>query len=194
MKFAAILLLGVALGQNDMPTAELRSRVKKAAAVYRRLGGKVPVMPCGGYTRGHQRTEAEVMTELLLAEGVPIDAIRMEGESRTTVENFRNALALLGRDARVLIVTSDYHVRRAIRTARRVGLRARGVGAPLPHDELWRCNRILEIRWSIELRRGWLDYPGARPEEGRLRMEARFGKYKERRDELLAQQEASSRL
>ena len=106
---------------------------------------------------------------------------------------FRNALALLGRDARVLIVTSDYHVRRALRPARRVGLRARGVGAPLPHDELWRCNRILEIRWSIELRRGWLDYPGARPEEGRLRMEARFGKYKERRDELLAQQEASSR-
>ena len=190
-KFAAILLLGVALGRDDRPTDELRARVKKAVEVYRKLDGKVPVMPCGGYTRGHQRTEAEVMTELLLAEGVPLNAIRIEGESRTTVENFRNALALLSSDARVLIVTSDYHVRRAVKTAKRVGLRARGVGAPLPHDELWRCNRMLEQRWMTELKRGWLDHPGARPEEGRIKMEKRFGKYKERREELLAQQEAA---
>ena len=124
-----------------------------------------------------------------LAEGVPLNAIRIEGESRTTVENFRNALALLGSDVRVLIVTSDYHVRRAVKTAKRVGLRARGVGAPLPHEALWQCNRMLEIRWSIELRRGWLDYPGARPEEAKKLMDERYGKYMQRREELLAERE-----
>ena len=185
--YDAILLLGVALKKNDEPTDELRARVKKAAEVYRKLGGKVPVMPCGGVTKGHKRTEAEVMTELLLAEGVPAEAIRAECKSRTTMENFRNAQALLGDKARVLVVTSDYHVRRAVKTAKRVGMRARGVGAPLPHDALWICNRMLERRWMTELKRGWLDYPGARPKEGKKLMDERYGQYMKRREELLAE-------
>ena len=185
--YDAILLLGVALKRNDAPTDELRARVKKAAEVYRKLGGKVPVMPCGGVTKGHKRTEAEVMTELLLAEGVPMESIRAENKSRTTMENFRNAQALLGNKARVLVVTSDYHVRRAIKTAKRVGLHARGVGAPLPHDALWICNRMLERRWMTELKRGWLDYPGARPKEGKKLMDERYGQYMQRREELLAE-------
>ena len=40
MKYTAILLLGVALKKNDDPTDELRSRVKTAAEVYRKLGGE----------------------------------------------------------------------------------------------------------------------------------------------------------
>lgn len=176
-EFAAILLLGVVLGENDQPTDELRARVQTAACAYRELDGRAPIMPCGGYTRGHQRTEAEVMTELLLAEGVPQEAIRPESASRTTVENFRNARALLGGGAPwVLVVTSDYHVRRSVRTARRAGLRARGVGAAIPHDESWRRKRKLEVRWTIELALGWLDGEGCRPEWGKRWMEAIFGK------------------
>ena len=189
MKYDAILLLGAALGRDDRPTDELRARVKKAAEVYRRLGGEVPVMVSGGVTKGHKRTEAEVMTELLLTEGVPAKDIRAESKSRTTMENCRNAQSLLGGKARVLIVTSDYHVRRAVKTAKRVGLRARGVGAPLPHDALWICNRMLENRWMTELKRGWLDYPGACPKEGKRLMDERYGKYMQRRDELLAERE-----
>lgn len=187
--YDAILLLGVALKHDDQPTSELRERVKKAAEVWRRYDGQIPVMPCGGVTKGHKRSEAEVMTELLLAEGVPAEAIRAENKSHTTVENFRNALTLLGGKARVLVVTSDYHVRRAVKTAKRVGLRARGVGAPLPHDALWICNRMLENRWMTELKRGWLDHPGARPKEAKKLMDERYGKYMKRREELLAQLE-----
>ncbi len=190
MKYDAILLLGVALGKDDRPTAELLARVKKAAEVYRRYDGQVPVMPCGGVTRGHQRSEAEVMAELLMAEGVPADDIRVEKKSRTTMENFRNALALLGSNAQVLVVTSDYHVRRAVKTAKRVGLRAHGVKTPLPHDALWVCNRMLEFRWMTELKRGWLDHPGARPKEAKKLMDARYDKYMKRREELLAQMES----
>ena len=189
-KYDAIVLLGAALGKNDEPTGELRERVKKAAEVYHRHNGQVPVMVCGGVTKGHKRAEAEVMAELLAAEGVPADAIRMEKKSRTTMENFRNAMALLGDKAQVLVVTSDYHVRRAVKTAKRVGLRARGEAAPLPHDALWICNRMLERRWMTELRRGWLDHPGARPKEGKKMMDERYGKYMKRREELLAQMES----
>ena len=190
MKYTAILLLGVALKKNDEPTDELRSRVKKAVEVYRRYDGQLPIMPCGGVTKGHKRTEAEVMAELLAAEGVPTEAIRAEIKSHTTVENFRNAQALLGDKARVLVVTSDYHVRRAVKTAKRVGLRARGVAAPLPHDALWICNRMLERRWMTELKRGWLDHPGARPKEAKRLMDQRYGQYMKRREELMAQLES----
>lgn len=188
-QYDAILLLGAALKKNDDPTDELRLRVKKAAEVYRRYEGNIPVMPCGGVKKGHKRTEAEVMTELLAAEGVPTESIRAENKSRTTMENFRNAQTILGEKARVLVVTSDYHVRRAVKTARRVGLRARGVAAPLPHDALWICNRMLERRWMAELRRGWLDHPGARPKEAKRLMDERYGQYMKRREELLAELE-----
>ena len=185
--YDAILLLGVALKKNDEPTDELRARAKKAAEVYRRYDGQLPVMVCGGVTKGHKRSEAEVMAELLVAEGVPSESIRAENKSRTTMENFRNAQALLGDKARVLVITSDYHVRRAVKTAKRVGMRARGVGAPLPHDALWICNRMLERRWMTELKRGWLDYPGARPKEGKKLMDERYSQYMKRREELLAE-------
>ena len=189
MKYDAILLLGVELGKGDTPTDELRARVKKAVEVYHRFDGQVPIMPCGGVTKGHKRSEAEVMTELLAEEGVPLEAIRAECKSRTTMENFRNAHAMLGEQARVLVVTSDYHVRRAVKTAQRVGLRSRGVKTPLPHDALWICNSMLERRWTAELKRGWLDRPGARPKEGKRLMDERYGKYMKRREELMAQLE-----
>ena len=189
MKYDAILLLGAALKKNDEPADELRLRAKKAAEVYHRYDGQLPVMVCGGVTKGHKRAEAEVMTELLAAEGVPAEAIRAESKSHTTVENFRNAKALLGDQARVLVVTGDYHMRRALKTAKRVGLRARGVKTPLPHDALWICNRMLERRWMTELKRGWLDHPGARPKEAKKLLDERYGKYMKRREELLAQME-----
>ena len=175
MEFDILLLLGVALGENDAPTDELRARVDAAVAAYHRLGGLL-IMPCGGCTRGHQRTEAEVMTELLLAAGIPAEDIRPESASRTTVENFRNARKLLGGRGTVLVVTSDYHLRRAVRTARRAGLQARGEGAVLPHNDDWRYRRRQEVRWSIELSLDWLDEPDSRPAWGKKVMEAIFGK------------------
>ena len=186
-QYDAILLLGVALKKNDEPTDELRLRAKKAAEVYESLGGCVPVMVCGGVKKGRKRAEAEVMAELLTAEGVPAESILMEKKSHTTVENFRNAKALLGDKARVLVVTGDYHLRRALKTAKRVGLRARGVKTPLPHDALWICNFMLERRWMTELKRGWLDHPGARPKEAKKLLDERYGKYMKRREELLAE-------
>ena len=192
--YDAILLLGVALGSDDRPTVELRARVKTAAEVWRRYDGTIPVMPCGGVTRGHKRAEAEVMAELLVAEGVPAESIRLENKSRTTVENFRNAQNLLGGNARVLVITSDYHMRRSLKTAKRIGLRARGIKTVMPHDALWICNFMVEVCRMTELKRGWLDYPGAQPKEAKRQMDARYGKYIKRRDELLAELEKQYEL
>lgn len=78
------------------------------------------------------RTEAEVMRELLIARGVPENLIRLEDRSHITLENVRNACALLGEGKRVALVTSDYHMARALDDCRRAGLDALGICAMTP--------------------------------------------------------------
>jgi uncharacterized SAM-binding protein YcdF (DUF218 family) len=72
--------------------------------------------------------EAAVATRFAVSLGVRPNAIAVEARSRTTEENAENSAALLGRAARVLVVTSDYHVFRAQRAFARHFIRADVVG------------------------------------------------------------------
>ena len=126
--YDAALVLGVELDADDAPTEELARRVMAAAQAYRG-GACASLVLCGGCLPGHRRSEAEVMARMLAALGVPKRVLIWEDQSRDTMENCRNAAALLGGTGRVLVVTSDYHLRRAVMTARRAGLRADGLAA-----------------------------------------------------------------
>lgn len=78
------------------------------------------------------RPEAEEIRSLLIAWGVPPEAIIAEGGSRTTAENARNTAALwpsLGASS-ALLVTSAFHMPRALATFRKAGLPV----APAPTD------------------------------------------------------------
>ena len=103
------------------------------------------------------------MAELLAAQGVARRDIALENESQTTMENLVNAAGMLGARRRVLVVTSDYHVHRAVLTARRAGLRAKGCPAPLVHDEGWRLLRAKELSYTVDLLMGWQDEGRTRP-------------------------------
>lgn len=124
----AILVLGHRLKPDCTPTNDLVSRIDRTVALWKKTGAKV-VMPCGGITRDRERSEAEVMREMLIERGVPDDVIRLENKSRTTTENIVNAKALMGTGARMALVTSDYHVERSLSLCRRLGLDAYGVAA-----------------------------------------------------------------
>ena len=130
----AILILGHRLELDDSPSEDQIRRIDCAVAHWRETNAPV-IMPCGGLTPGHNRTEADVMRELLVARGVPAEIIHLEDRSRITIENVRNAVALLGEGKRVALVTSDYHVERALEDCRRAGLNAYGVGAVTPEGE-----------------------------------------------------------
>jgi uncharacterized SAM-binding protein YcdF (DUF218 family) len=67
--------------------------------------------------------EAVAMREFLFILGVPADRIIMEDRSLSTIENMRETRKLVG-DGRVALVTSGYHMPRALRLARQVGLNA----------------------------------------------------------------------
>jgi uncharacterized SAM-binding protein YcdF (DUF218 family) len=72
---------------------------------------------------GPPTTEAEAMRVFLLDLGVPAEAITDEGRALNTIENIRNVREIVGA-GRVALVTSAYHMPRALRIARQAGLEA----------------------------------------------------------------------
>ena len=72
------------------------------------------------------------MRDWLLARGVPDADIVAETESFNTRENLRNAKEIMQKRGltQALVVTSDYHVARALMLCRQVGIEATGKGSP----------------------------------------------------------------
>lgn len=130
-KTDAIIVLGHRLLPGNLPSEDLKRRIDKAVALWKETNAPL-IMPCGGITHERQRTEAEVMREMLMERGVPADIIRLEDQSRITLENMLNAYDLLGPEKRVAVVSSDYHMDMALNDCRAVGLNAYGVGAETP--------------------------------------------------------------
>ncbi|HVG46685.1 MAG TPA: YdcF family protein [Rubellimicrobium sp.] len=118
------LILGAAVWPDGTPSPTLRRRTLHAAALWHR-GEIQALIPCGGLGL-HPPTEAEAMRDLLLSEGIPAEAIRLEDRSRDTLENIRFALPILADlgATQALIVTDATHAPRARMIARRLGLPA----------------------------------------------------------------------
>ncbi|WP_281745167.1 YdcF family protein [Thermanaerovibrio acidaminovorans] len=96
-------------------------RVLKALQLHRDTGW--PIVCCGGNPRldpDPEASEANLMAQTLMDMGAT--QVYREGRSRTTWENLVNALPILRRLNRrnVVIVTSSFHMPRAIMTARAV--------------------------------------------------------------------------
>ena len=178
--YDAILLLGVALDENSQPKPELITRVDEAAKAYHEgaLGETGILIPCGGVLTGRVRSEAEVMAALLEERGVPRSRMRLEDRSQITIENMRFAAALLGdtKKKRVLVITSDYHLRRSVLTAWRAGLRAKGRAAMLAHDEEWKIKKGKELAYTVDMLVGWQDGIKSRPKWVVKLFELVFGK------------------
>jgi uncharacterized SAM-binding protein YcdF (DUF218 family) len=82
------------------------------------------VIVAGGLTGRARRTEAAAGRELLVAAGMPAEAVLCEEASRHTLENLANARqALRSRGWRRLLVVSDpLHLARVLAFARGLGL------------------------------------------------------------------------
>jgi uncharacterized SAM-binding protein YcdF (DUF218 family) len=122
----AIVILGGGMGRSTkLPYAEMWSsadRVWHAARLYR--AGKAPiVIPSGA---GEELSALPLLLDL----GVPGQAIRVESKARNTEENallvdkLINSLPKAGtnRPHRVLLVTSAWHMRRALQNFGQTGL------------------------------------------------------------------------
>ena len=143
----AIIVLGAQVKPDGTPSVQLEYRLETALSAYQQLAQ--PIVCCGGQAGTEPAPEGRVMADWLIARGVPEADVLAETASGDTMENIRNAIRLLGyTPEKVLIVTSDYHVPRALQIARDQGLQAWGMSAPtLP--EYWLKNRTREaLGWG----------------------------------------------
>ena len=72
------------------------------------------------------------MKRYLLGKGIPESDIILEDASKTTLENLKFSKQILdGIDGRknTALVTSNYHVYRALRYCRKIGLKCTGIGS-----------------------------------------------------------------
>lgn len=128
--YDAIIVLGAQVKPDGVPSLQLQWRLDAAAEAWQERNCLIVV--CGAQGANEPATEASVMRDELIKQGVAEKAILMDDKSFNTRQNIANAVALLeGRDVdHVLIVTSDYHLPRAMAIAEDAGLDASGVGSP----------------------------------------------------------------
>ncbi len=142
----AILLLGLRLKNGCEPEKELIDRTKVACDIFKR-GAAPVIIACGGQVKDGEKTEAEVMEQLLTEMGVPKENIIREDKSKITYENIQNAHAILGKKRpRVAVVTSDYHIRRSLLLCRIHKMKAVGYTCETPEDEIKAYRKKLEVR------------------------------------------------
>ena len=130
--FDYVIIHGAGLLRGDQLSKLLRDRVDKAIQVYRKDPTPPKLIPSGGKGGDETISEAEAMRRYLVQQGIPESDILMEDRSATTLENLRFSKQILdGREGRkyTALVTSNYHVYRALRYCRRIGLHCTGIGS-----------------------------------------------------------------
>ena len=120
---------------RDALISELEGRGYSQAElqeIYDKCAKKPVVIPSGGQGPDEKISEAQAMKDYLVTRGIPDEHIVLEGASATTEENLINSKAIidaLDPEAKVAFSTTNYHVFRSGLSARRVKMRAVGMGA-----------------------------------------------------------------
>ena len=124
----AIIVLGAQVKADGTLSLQLQWRLEKAVEMYTAHPQRIVV--CGAKGTNEPTTEAQAMYEYLTAHGVPAEDILMDDTSFNTRQNLANAKALLPEGTqKVLIVTSNYHLPRAMALATDTGFTPSGVGS-----------------------------------------------------------------
>jgi uncharacterized SAM-binding protein YcdF (DUF218 family) len=155
--YDAIIIHGAGLNGTKL-TPLLKGRADKAIRVWQKQGSIALFVCSGGQGPDEVISEAEALHRYLISRGVPDSLIITEDQSTTTFENLqfsqrlldqhfgavklpdaasasgrskkkRSAARLYYRSYQCVLVTSDYHVLRASEYARKLGLKADGIGS-----------------------------------------------------------------
>ena len=132
-----IIILGCMIRKDGTPTPLLRGRIDRAldfAEKQQQTTGKEAIfVTSGGKGSDENISESACMKRYLMEKGIPEERIIEEDNSRNTFENMTFSKELInGGDpgVKVAFSTTNYHVFRSGIYARRVKMRAVGMGAP----------------------------------------------------------------
>jgi uncharacterized SAM-binding protein YcdF (DUF218 family) len=123
----AVIVLGAAVG-----TPALRERTMTVMAALQSARSNTLVLS-GGQGPTERVPEAAAMLEVVAEQSLP-DSIHilLESTSSTTYENIQNSKHLIPEAKRVLIVSDEFHLARAVLLAKRAGFQYVAWDAPAP--------------------------------------------------------------
>ena len=128
-EYDCILVLGAGLkGDNITPSDMLYDRVSVAAELYRLGEGKTPLLMSGDHTGDYN--EVAVMKSLAVELGASSEDVFLDHAGYSTFESIYRAKEKFGAK-KIVIITQEYHLHRALHIARELGLEAVGVSADL---------------------------------------------------------------
>ena len=125
-----IIVLGAQVTEDGTPSVALERRLTAALESYQEKPQLIIV--CGAQGINEPRAEGDVMRDWLIEKGVRPEDVVAETASFNTRENLVYARAIMEHRglSQALIVTSDYHVARALALCRQTGIAATGKGSP----------------------------------------------------------------
>ena len=121
------LILGAGV-KNNQPTPMLEDRLITGIQLYKEK--KVNKLIMSGDHRNEDYNEVKVMKDYAIQHGVPSSDIFMDHQGYSTYESLYRAKYVF-QCKKVIIVTQDYHLYRALYIANQLDLNAEGVSASL---------------------------------------------------------------
>ena len=123
---APVLILGAAVTSSREPTQVLEARLETALRLYH--AKKVKWFLVSGDNRAVNYNEPMAIKRWLVKQGVPLIHIVSDFAGRRTHDSLKRAHSVFGVQ-RMVVVTSDFHLPRALFIARHLGMQAYGVPA-----------------------------------------------------------------
>lgn len=128
-----IIVLGHKLNNNKISNV-LEYRLNKVLEYSENNNCKIILS--GGITSNNTISEAEVMKDYLVNNGINESRIILEDKSTDTVENIRNCKEYVDSKSKIVVISSNYHIVRAKMICRLLGLNAKGIGTYTPIIDL----------------------------------------------------------
>lgn len=145
------LVLGAGVRDDGTPSDVLRDRLDVALSLYRH--GRAPRIIVSGDHRTQAYDEPNAMRRYLEANGVPREAIFMDHAGFDTYSSVWRAKHVFGA-GRIIVVTQDFHLPRALYVARSLGMAAEGASAD---RRMYRGIAWLHARETISRTKAFLD-------------------------------------
>jgi len=148
----AIVVFAGGVGESGEAGGGYQERVKQAVDLYH--AGYAPRMIfSSGFVFAFQ--EAEVMRGLAMANGVPSEAILLETQSKNTRDNVVLSHDILAKHdwPRILLVSSPYHMRRAVLTWRKLAPGIEVAATPVANSQFYAHARgpsLTQIRGLVQ--------------------------------------------
>jgi vancomycin permeability regulator SanA len=135
------VVFGAGLDQGR-PSPYLAARLDAALALYRR--GAVRALLVTGDNSRTTYDETDAMRDYLVARGVPADRVVGDYAGFTTWDSCARARRVFG-VRRAVLVSQEFHIRRAVALCDAAGVESYGVGVDGPHDTTWYYGGVREI-------------------------------------------------